>query len=79
MTSRGPSPSVTVSHIAPPEEKCNHIFRKGGSSAHEKRVYQIHTHCHYPAQVVPLQYLQPIKFSQYGLKAKRRTHVTLSA
>lgn len=45
-------PPTTTSHIAPPVEKCNHIFRKGGSSAQEKRVYLIHTHCHYAVHVV---------------------------
>lgn len=72
-----PPPPVTASHIAPPVEKCNHIFRKGGSSAPEKRVYRIHTHCHYPAQVVSPQYLRPLISSQCGFKAKKHTHVTL--
>lgn len=69
-------PPVTSSHIAPPV-KCNHIFRKGGSSAREKRVYWIHTHCHYQAQVVSPQYLQPFLSSQCGLKAKKHTCIML--
>lgn len=40
-----------------------------------KRLYQIHTRCHYPAQVVSAHYLWPLKFSQCVLKTKKRTQV----
>lgn len=42
----------SLQQCAPPVQKCNHIFRKGGSRAREERVYRIQTHCHYPAQVL---------------------------
>lgn len=40
-----------------------------------KRLYQIHTCCHYPAQVVSARYLWPLKFSQGVLKTKKHTQV----
>lgn len=66
-------PPVTSSYITPPVVKCNHIFRKSSSSAREKRLYHIHTHCHYPAQVVSAHYLWPLKFSQHAIDSMKIT------
>lgn len=53
----------------PPMEKCNHIFHKVGSGAWEKKVYQIHRHCHYAVHVVSPSYLwpliQPVPFKEH--------------
>lgn len=69
----GVPPPVTSSYITPPVVKCNHIFRKSSFSAREKRLYQIHTHCHYPAQVVSAHYLLPLKFSQHAIDSMKIT------
>lgn len=70
-------PFATTSYIAPPVEKCNHVFRQGGSSACEKRVYRIRTHCHYAAHVVPPQYRRPLISNQCGLKSIKAKKDTL--
>lgn len=64
---------------APPAEKCNHIFRKGGSRAHEKRVYQIHRHCHYAVHVVSLHICGHLYSASAVLRASRlgNTHTAV--
>lgn len=82
-TTNTPRPQRRARVPPPSHHSASHLLWWGvitfsarlASAPVRKRLYQIHTRCHYPAQVVSAHYLWPLKFSQCVLKTKKRTQV----